>query len=113
MMLVELAVEAGLLNGVANIVHGTNEIINVVRDGANIIDISFVGPSTIGTFVHSRALFKGKRVQCNIGAKNHTVVMPDASMDSTLNALVTTGFGGVGQKGQRNKIKKNTLLPRY
>ena len=98
MMLVELLVEADLPNGVPNIVHGTNEIINAICDGDDIKDISFLGLSTARSYVYFRALSKGKCVQCNIGAKNHTVVMPDASMDTTLNALVTTDFGGVGQK---------------
>ncbi|XP_022727296.1 methylmalonate-semialdehyde dehydrogenase [acylating], mitochondrial-like isoform X5 [Durio zibethinus] len=97
-MLAELAVEAGLPNGVLNIVHGTDEIINTICDDDDIKAISFVGPNTAGTYVYSRASVKGKRVQCNIGAKNHAVVMPDASMDTTLNALVTAGFGGAGQK---------------
>ncbi|WRX14410.1 Aldehyde dehydrogenase domain - like 4 [Theobroma cacao] len=97
-MLAELAVEAGLPNGVLNIVHGTNEIINDMCDDDDIKAISFVGPYTVGAYVYSRASAKGKRVQCNIGAKNHAVVMPDASMETTLNALVTAGFGGAGQK---------------
>ncbi|XVE49443.1 hypothetical protein DITRI_Ditri01bG0082900 [Diplodiscus trichospermus] len=98
MMLAELAVEAGLPNGVLNIVHGTNEITNAICDDDDIKAISFVGPNTAGSYVYSRASAKGKRVQCNVGAKNHAVVMPDASMDTTLNALVTAGFGGAGQK---------------
>ncbi|KAE8672707.1 Methylmalonate-semialdehyde dehydrogenase [Hibiscus syriacus] len=97
-MLSELAVEAGLPNGVLNIVHGTNEITNAICDDDDINAISFVGPNTAGSYVYSRASAKGKRVQCNIGAKNHAVVMPDASMDATLNAIVTAGFGGAGQK---------------
>ncbi|XP_021277728.1 methylmalonate-semialdehyde dehydrogenase [acylating], mitochondrial-like [Herrania umbratica] len=97
-MLAELAVEAGLPNGVLNIVHGTNEIINDMCDDDDIKAISFVGPYTVGAYVYSRASAKGKRVQCNIGAKNHAVVMPDASMETTLNSLVTAGFGGAGQK---------------
>ncbi|KAK8364095.1 hypothetical protein V6Z11_A03G209000 [Gossypium hirsutum] len=97
-MLAELAAEAGLPNGVLNIVHGSNEIISTICDDDDIKAVSFVGPSTAGSYVYSRASAKGKRVQCNIGAKNHAVVMPDASMDTTLNALVTAGFGGAGQK---------------
>ncbi|OMO85283.1 Methylmalonate-semialdehyde dehydrogenase [Corchorus capsularis] len=97
-MLAELAVEAGLPNGVLNIVHGSDDIINAICDDDDIKAISFVGPNSAGTYVYSRASAKGKRVQCNIGAKNHAVVMPDASMDTTLNALVTAGFGGAGQK---------------
>ncbi|XWS63068.1 hypothetical protein CRYUN_Cryun06bG0064900 [Craigia yunnanensis] len=98
MMLAELAMEAGLPNGVLSIVHGTNEIINAICDDDDIKAISFVGSNTAGSYVYSRASTKGKRVQCNIGAKNHAVVMPDAGMDTTLNALVTAGFGGAGQK---------------
>ncbi|KAK8529790.1 hypothetical protein V6N12_060559 [Hibiscus sabdariffa] len=97
-MLSELALEAGLPNGVLNIVHGTNEITNAICDDDDIKAISFVGPNTAGSYVYSRASAKGKRVQCNIGAKNHAVVMPDACLDTTLNAIVTAGFGGAGQK---------------
>ncbi|KAJ0052842.1 hypothetical protein Pint_03584 [Pistacia integerrima] len=51
-----------------------------------------------GAYVYAKASGKGKRIQCNINSKNHAVVMSDASMDATLNALVAAGFGGVGQK---------------
>ncbi|XP_021624564.1 methylmalonate-semialdehyde dehydrogenase [acylating], mitochondrial isoform X2 [Manihot esculenta] len=98
MMLAELAMEAGLPNGVLNIVHGTNDIINAICDDDDIKAISFVGPNLAGTYVYARALAKEKRIQSNVGAKNHAVVMPDASVDATLNALVAAGFGGAGQK---------------
>ncbi|XP_050261518.1 methylmalonate-semialdehyde dehydrogenase [acylating], mitochondrial-like isoform X2 [Quercus robur] len=97
-MLAELAVEAGLPNGVLNIVHGSNEIVNAICDDDDIKAISFVGPNVAGTYVYARASAKGKRIQSNVGAKNHAVVMPDASMDATLNALVAAGFGAAGQK---------------
>ncbi|KAL9333730.1 hypothetical protein Peur_073869 [Populus x canadensis] len=97
-MLAELAMEAGLPNGVLNIVHGTNEIINGICDDDDIKAISFVGPNAVGAYVHARASAKGKRTQSNIGAKNHAVVMPDASVGATINALVAAGFGGAGQK---------------
>ncbi|GLU08070.1 hypothetical protein SLE2022_249990 [Rubroshorea leprosula] len=97
-LLAELAVEAGLPNGVLNILHGTNDIINAICDDDNIKAISFVGTSTAGAYIYARASAKGKRIQCNIGAKNHAVVMADASVDATLNALATAGFGGAGQK---------------
>ncbi|XP_065637529.1 methylmalonate-semialdehyde dehydrogenase [acylating], mitochondrial [Quercus suber] len=97
-MLAELAVEAGLPNGVLNIVHGSNEIVNAICDDDDVKAISFVGPNVAGTCVYARASAKGKRIQSNVGAKNHAVVMPDASMDATLNALVAAGFGAAGQK---------------
>ncbi|KAG5238629.1 hypothetical protein OIU76_015105 [Salix suchowensis] len=97
-MLAELVMEAGLPNGVLNIVHGTNEIINGICDDDDIKAISFVGPNVVGAHVYARASAKGKRIQSNIVAKNHAVVMPDASVGVTINALVAAGFGGAGQK---------------
>ncbi|XP_057978213.1 methylmalonate-semialdehyde dehydrogenase [acylating], mitochondrial-like isoform X6 [Malania oleifera] len=98
MILGELAVEAGLPNGVLNIVHGTNDIVTILCDDDDIKAMSFVGSSTDGAYIHARASAKGKRVQSNLEAKNHAIVMPDASMDATLNALVGAGFGAAGQR---------------
>ncbi|OWM63670.1 hypothetical protein CDL15_Pgr008213 [Punica granatum] len=98
MMLAELAMEAGLPSGVLNIVHGNNDILNAICDHEDIKAISFVGPTPAGAFVHSRASAHRKRVQSNTGIKNLAVVMPDANMGATLNALVAAGFGGGGQK---------------
>ncbi|XP_023763024.1 methylmalonate-semialdehyde dehydrogenase [acylating], mitochondrial [Lactuca sativa] len=98
MMLAELAMEAGLPNGVLNIVHGTNDIVNAICDDEDIKAISFVGSNTAGMHIYSRASAKGKRVQSNMGAKNHGIVMPDANIDATLNALVAAGFGAAGQR---------------
>uniref|UniRef100_A0A7N2R348 Uncharacterized protein n=1 Tax=Quercus lobata TaxID=97700 RepID=A0A7N2R348_QUELO len=122
----ELAVEAGLPSGVLNILHGSNEIVNAICDD-DVKAISFAGLnvagnldidvghtiglllqivyqlliycSKAGTYVYARASAKGKHIQSNVGAKNHAVVMPDASMDATSNALVAAGFGAAGQKG--------------
>lgn len=98
MILAELAMEAGLPNGVLNIVHGTNDIVNAICDDDDIRAISFVGSNTAGMHIYARGSAKGKRVQSNMGAKNHGVVMPDASMDATLNAIVAAGFGAAGQR---------------
>ncbi|XP_021903663.1 methylmalonate-semialdehyde dehydrogenase [acylating], mitochondrial isoform X1 [Carica papaya] len=97
-MLAELAMEAGLPDGVLNIVHGTSDIVNAICDDDNIRAISFVGSNTAGMHIYGRASAKGKRVQSNMGAKNHGVVLPDANLDATLNALVAAGFGAAGQR---------------
>ncbi|KAF9594966.1 hypothetical protein IFM89_035536 [Coptis chinensis] len=98
MILAELAMEAGLPNGVLNIVHGINEIVNNICDDKDIRAISFVGSNTAGMHIYSRAAAKGKRVQANMGAKNHAIIVPDANIDATLNALVAAGFGAAGQR---------------
>lgn len=98
MMLAELAAEAGLPPGVLNIVHGTHDVVNRICDHPDIKAISFVGSEVAGMHIYSRAASKGKRVQCNMGAKNHAVVMPDADPDMTLNALVGAAFGAAGQR---------------
>ncbi|GAV69554.1 Aldedh domain-containing protein, partial [Cephalotus follicularis] len=98
LMLAELAMEAGLPEGVLNIVHGTNDIVNAICDDDDIRAVSFVGSNTAGMHIYARASAKGKRVQSNMGAKNHAIVMPDANVDATLNALVAAGFGATGQR---------------
>ncbi|KAA8536378.1 hypothetical protein F0562_028856 [Nyssa sinensis] len=98
MMLAELAMEAGLPSGVLNIVHGTNDIVNAICDDDSIRAISFVGSNTAGMHIYARGSAKGKRVQSNMGAKNHGIVMPDANLDATLNALAAAGFGAAGQR---------------
>ncbi|KAJ4714581.1 Methylmalonate-semialdehyde dehydrogenase [Melia azedarach] len=98
MILAALAMEAGLPNGVLNIVHGTNDIINHICDDDDIKAISFVGSSTASMQIYARAAARGKRVQSNTGGKNYSIIMPDASIDATLNALVTAGFGAAGQQ---------------
>ncbi|KAK7363052.1 hypothetical protein VNO77_05181 [Canavalia gladiata] len=97
-LLAELALEAGLPEGVLNIVHGTHDIVNAICDDDDIKTISFVGSNVAGMHIYSRAAAKGKRVQSNMGAKNHAIVMPDANVDATVNALVAAGFGAAGQR---------------
>ncbi|MED6151696.1 Methylmalonate-semialdehyde dehydrogenase [acylating], mitochondrial [Stylosanthes scabra] len=97
-MLAELALEAGLPEGVLNIVHGTHDIVNAICDDDDIKAISFVGSNVAGMHIYSRAAAKGKRVQSNMGAKNHAIVLPDSNVDATLNALVAAGFGAAGQR---------------
>ncbi|KAF8732044.1 hypothetical protein HU200_016000 [Digitaria exilis] len=98
MMLAELAMEAGLPKGVLNIVHGTHDVVNNICDDEDIKAVSFVGSNTAGMHIYSRASAAGKRVQCNMGAKNHAIILPDADRDATLNALIAAGFGAAGQR---------------
>ena len=98
MLLAELALEAGLPPGVLNIVHGTHDVVNQICDHPDIKAVSFVGSDVAGMHIYSRASATGKRVQCNMGAKNHAVVMPDADPDATMNALVGAAFGAAGQR---------------
>ncbi|KEH36458.1 methylmalonate-semialdehyde dehydrogenase [Medicago truncatula] len=98
MLLSQLAMEAGLPEGVLNIVHGAHDTVNAICDHDDIKAISFVGSNVAGMHIYARAAAKGKRVQSNMGAKNHAVVMPDASVDATINALIAAGFGAAGQR---------------
>ncbi|KAL9394234.1 hypothetical protein Peur_013519 [Populus x canadensis] len=98
MILAALAVEAGFPDGVLNVIHGTNDIVNYICDDDAVKAISFIGSDLAGLHIYARAAARGKRVQSNIGGKNHAIIMPDASIDDTLNALVAAGFGAAGQQ---------------
>lgn len=98
MLLVKLAHECGLPNGVLNVVHGGKPVVDFICDAPEIKSISFVGSDTAGTYIHKRGTANGKRVQANLGAKNHGVIMPDANCNHTLNQLVGAAFGAAGQR---------------
>ncbi|KAF6022856.1 ALDH6A1 [Bugula neritina] len=98
MMLCELANEAGFPAGVVNVFHGATDAVNFVCDDPTIKAISFVGSDTAGQHIYERGAMAGKRVQSNMGAKNHGVIMPDANKEATLNSLVGAAFGAAGQR---------------
>ncbi|MDF2642295.1 MAG: methylmalonate-semialdehyde dehydrogenase [Pseudomonas sp.] len=98
MLLVDLAIEAGIPAGVLNVVHGGKEVVDALCTHKAIKAISFVGSTAVGTHVYNLAGQHGKRVQSMMGAKNHVVVLPDAHREQTLNALVGAGFGAAGQR---------------
>ncbi|MBT2745294.1 MULTISPECIES: CoA-acylating methylmalonate-semialdehyde dehydrogenase [unclassified Lysobacter] len=98
MRLVELALQAGVPKGVLNVVHGGEDVVNAICDHADIRAVSFVGSTKVGTHVYRRASLAGKRVQCMMGAKNHAIVLPDASKEQTLNAMAGAAFGAAGQR---------------
>jgi malonate-semialdehyde dehydrogenase (acetylating) / methylmalonate-semialdehyde dehydrogenase len=98
MMLVELAMEAGVPPGVLNVIHGGKEAVDALCTHPTVKAVSFVGSCHVGEHVYNLASTHGKRAQCMMGAKNHAIVMPDASKDQSLNALVGAGFGAAGQR---------------
>lgn len=98
MMLARLAQEAGLPDGVLQVVHGAHDTVNFLCDAPRVRAISFVGGNQAGEYIFDRGTKNGKRVQANLGAKNHATVMPDADKEATINALVGAGFGAAGQR---------------
>jgi len=98
MLLAELALQAGVPPGVLNIVHGGKRAVDALCTHPDIVAVSFVGSTPVGTHVYNLSNQNGKRVQCMMGAKNHAVVMPDANKEQSLNALVGATFGAAGQR---------------
>jgi len=98
MLLAELALQAGVPPGVLNIIHGGKRAVDAICSHPDIVAVSFVGSTAVGTHVYNLASQHGKRVQCMMGAKNHAVVMPDASKEQSLNSLVGATFGAAGQR---------------
>ncbi|KAK3751859.1 hypothetical protein QZH41_009666 [Actinostola sp. cb2023] len=98
MMLVKMAQEAGVPDGVLNVIHGAKDAVTFICDNPAIRAISFVGSDQAGKYIYERGSLNGKRVQSNMGAKNHGVIMPDASKESTINQLVGAAFGAAGQR---------------
>jgi len=98
MILGELAAEAGFPPGVINIVHGSAKTVDFILDEPTIKAISFVGSNKAGEYIYSRGAANGKRVQANLGAKNHAIVMPDCNRNHAIGALSGAAFGAAGQR---------------
>ena len=96
--LMELVVEAGFPPGVINMVHGGKETVDWICDDPRIKAVSFVGGNQAGEYIHQRATNNNKRVQANLGAKNHCIVLPDADKEDALNAVVNAFLGSSGQR---------------
>ncbi len=94
----ELATEAGLPDGVLNVVNGDKEAVDVLLTDPLVDAISFVGSTAIGEYIYKTGCANGKRVQALCGAKNHMVVMPDADMDQATDALMGAGYGSAGER---------------
>src|SRR5215207_6964721 len=96
--LAELMKEAGLPDGILNVVHGDKEMVDAILDHPDIKAISFVGSSDIAQYIYSRGTANNKRVQAFGGAKNHGIVMPDADLDQVVNDLTGAAFGSAGER---------------
>src|SRR5208282_5987773 len=96
--LAELMIEAGLPAGILNVVNGDKEAVDAILDDRDIRAVGFVGSTAIGEYIYARGTAHGKRVQAFGGAKNHMVVMPDADMDQTVDALIGAGYGSAGER---------------
>ncbi|AGH50271.1 MULTISPECIES: CoA-acylating methylmalonate-semialdehyde dehydrogenase [Sphingomonadales] len=96
--LAELFKEAGLPDGILNVVQGDKEMVDAILDHPDIAAVSFVGSSDIAHYVYQRGVAAGKRVQAMGGAKNHGIVMPDADLDQVVNDLSGAAFGSAGER---------------
>lgn len=95
---VDLATDAGLPRGVLNVVHGGREAVEAILEHPHIAGVSFVGSSATARYVYAKAAEEGKRVQALGGAKNHMIVLPDADLEATMDAVVSSVFGAAGQR---------------
>jgi malonate-semialdehyde dehydrogenase (acetylating) / methylmalonate-semialdehyde dehydrogenase len=98
MMLAELMQEAGLPDGVLQVVNGDKEAVDAILDHPDIAAVGFVGSTPIAQYIYGRGCANGKRVQAFGGAKNHMIVMPDADLDQAVDALVGAGYGAAGER---------------
>ena len=98
MRIAELFAEAGLPDGILNVVNGDKEAVDAILHDERIMAIGFVGSSSIAEYIYSTGTANGKRVQCFGGAKNHMIIMPDADMDQAVDALIGAGYGSAGER---------------
>jgi malonate-semialdehyde dehydrogenase (acetylating)/methylmalonate-semialdehyde dehydrogenase len=98
LLLARLLKEAGLPDGVFNVVNGDKEAVDALLDDARVQAVSFVGSTPIAEYIYARGSAAGKRVQALGGAKNHMVVMPDADVEQVVDALIGAAFGSAGER---------------
>ncbi|HHW7567910.1 TPA: CoA-acylating methylmalonate-semialdehyde dehydrogenase [Mannheimia haemolytica] len=96
--LAELLKEAGLPDGVFNVVQGDKEAVDILLTDTRIQAVSFVGSTAIAQYIYEKGSANGKRVQALGGAKNHALIMPDADVQNTVNALLGAAFGAAGER---------------
>jgi len=98
LFIAQLLTEAGLPDGVMNVVNGDKEAVDVLLTDKRVKAVSFVGSTPIAEYIYATASANGKRCQALGGAKNHAIVMPDADMDNAVNQLIGAAFGSSGER---------------
>ena len=98
MLVAELLKQAGLPDGVFNVVNGDKEAVDTILEDELVQAVSFVGSTPIAEYIYSQGTANGKRVQALGGAKNHAIVMPDADIDNAVNALMGAAYGSCGER---------------
>ncbi len=96
--LAELFKEAGLPDGVFNIVHGAHDVVNELLENKDVRGISFVGSQPVAEYVYRTGTSYGKRVQALAGAKNHSIVMPDANLELATKEIISAAYGSAGER---------------
>ena len=95
---IELLERAGIPKGVVNLINGAKDVVNALLEAPEVKGISFVGSSGVAKYVYQKATENGKRAQCQGGAKNFMVAMPDANLDKTMDNLIGSFYGGAGER---------------
>ncbi len=98
LLMAEWLTEAGLPDGVFNVLHGDREAVEALLRHPGVASVSFVGSTPVAKFIYETATAHGKRVQALGGAKNHAVVMPDADVEIAADAIASAGYGSAGQR---------------
>ncbi|KAG8034831.1 hypothetical protein G9C98_007907 [Cotesia typhae] len=98
MILAELFTKAEAPPGLLNIIHGQHAAVDFICEHPDIRAVSFVGSDQAGKYIYKQSSAHGKRVQCNMAAKNHCIVMPDANKNKTVSQIVGAAFGAAGQR---------------
>ena len=98
MLIAQLLKEAGLPDGVFNVVNGDKEAVDTLLEDDRVEAVSFVGSTPIAEYIYTKGTEKGKRVQALGGAKNHAIVMPDADIDNAVSALIGAAYGSCGER---------------
>ncbi|MGW6299962.1 CoA-acylating methylmalonate-semialdehyde dehydrogenase [Peribacillus butanolivorans] len=96
--LAELCKEAGLPDGVLNVVHGAHDVVNGILDNEDVKAVSFVGSQPVAEYIYKTAAANGKRVQALAGAKNHSIVLKDADLSSAAKEITNAAFGSAGER---------------
>jgi len=98
MLIAQMWQEAGLPDGVFNVVHGDKLAVDTILDSPDVAAVSFVGSTPIAKYIHERGTANGKRVQALGGAKNHAIILPDADVEFAADHLAAAAFGSAGER---------------